>query len=113
MIKEIRLCDICLTGDKPKETDASVTRRFGQDSTEYEIDVCPKHASAMEKTFSVFIAHARRAPKRGYTSQPAPKRDRARSRDIRTWADQRGLTVNSHGRIPEHVLKEYDLAHAS
>lgn len=113
MIKEIRLCDVCLTADTPKETDATATREFSQEGSRYEIDMCSRHASAMEKTFAVFIAHARRAPKRGNTSHLVPRRDRPRSHAIREWAGQQGLTVNSHGRIPEHVLKEYDQAHAS
>jgi hypothetical protein len=107
MIKEIRLCDMCLA-EKQKETPGAESRDFSTDDGPYEIDVCPRHDKLMYQAFAVFIENARRLRRPGYNPPKPPKRDRARSRAIRDWARQHDMPVNDKGRIPESVELAYD-----
>ncbi len=37
--------------------------------------------------------------------------NRERSADIRNWAKENGITINDRGRIPTHIVEDYDCAH--
>jgi hypothetical protein len=94
-----------LTGGPADETVV-----FGVDGRDYQIDLNAKHAATFRKQLAAFIKRARSVrPTRGRSAaRSADSRDR--SRHIRAWAEQHGFNVAAHGRLPAHVIQEYDRA---
>ncbi len=99
-IAEIRTCD--MPHDKPRNGE---TVRFDIDSRKYELELCPKDKRDLTRVMDEFIPHARKV-----VSDRVPHRSRDRNRpvDIRAWARASGLTVNAHGRIPVHIVRQYE-----
>jgi hypothetical protein len=89
---------------------ADETVLFGVDGRDYQIDLNAKHAATFRKQLAAFIKRARSVrPTRGRSAaRSAASRDR--SRQIRGWAEQQGFKVAAHGRLPAHVIQEYDRA---
>jgi nucleoid-associated protein Lsr2 len=86
---------------------ADETVRFGIGGTEYEIDLNKKNAARFRKELTPFIEHARRAGR----AQRRPSRtaaSRQRSHDIRAWAVEQGIELSERGRIPAHVIEQYE-----
>jgi hypothetical protein len=110
MIREIRLCDICLTGPKPRDTNATVTRTFSDTDGKYEIDLCERDDKAMVKTLTPYIESGRRVPKYTSNGRVVPTRDRGLSRDIRAWAKAEQIPLNEKGRIPRKIVARYNAA---
>ena len=100
--------------DDIDQSDAAETVRFGVDGTAYEIDLSARHASELRSMLSRYIGVARRirqAPARARQQQRHRTRtqmDREQSRRIRSWAMDRGLLASPRGRIPRHVVDEYE-----
>ena len=94
-----------LTGGPADETVV-----FGVDGRDYQIDLNAKHAATFRKQLAAFIKRARSVrPTRGRSAaRSAASRDR--SRHIRAWAERQGFKVAAHGRLPAHVIQEYDRA---
>ena len=76
--------------------------RFSVDGTDYTLDV------------SAFLEAARIVP-----AAPRPRRrggmsdaNRTRTRQIRLWAQDRGIEVASRGKIPQNVIDAYDNANS-
>jgi hypothetical protein len=89
---------------------ADETVRFGIGAAEYEIDLSKKNAKAFRTGIAPFVEHARR-PTRGSrrrTSRPTSARER--SGDIRAWAKSEGIEISDRGRIPAHVVAQYEAA---
>jgi hypothetical protein len=102
--------------DDIDQSQAAETVRFGVDGTAYEIDLSATHASELRSMAGRYISAARRirpapAPARELR-QPRPRAqtDREQSRRIRTWARETGLLASPRGRIPQHVVDEYQAA---
>jgi hypothetical protein len=89
---------------------ADETVRFGLGSTDYEIDLSAKHASTFRKQLAPFIEHARRAGRGQPRRSVRTTSSRQRSRDVRAWAKDQGITVSSRGRIPASVMEQYQAA---
>ena len=86
------------------------TVRFGLGSTEYEIDLSTKNATAFRRQLAPFIEHARKAG-RGQRRRPGGTvSSRERSADIRAWAKDQGITVSDRGRISASVAAQYEAA---
>jgi Lsr2 len=102
-----------LTGDTG-QVEASETVRFGVDGRAYEIELSARHASELRSMVSRYISAARTirsAPSRARQQPPSRRRtqmDPEQSRRIRSWAMQRGLLASPRGRIPQHVVAEYE-----
>lgn len=90
---------------------ADETLMFGVDGRDYEIDLNAKHAASFRKQLAAFVGRARLAPRhrRGLTPRSASTREH--SRQIRAWAERHGFEVAEYGRLPVHVIQEYERAH--
>ena len=95
-----------LTGGPAEET---VT--FGVDGREYQIDLNAKHAATFRKQLAAFVERARLVGRHRPRSTARSAASRERSREIRAWAEQQGFEVAGHGRLPAHVIQEYERAH--
>ena len=100
------------------QLEASETVRFGVDGSAYEIALSARQASELRSMAGRYISVARRVrPARPTARQQHQPRPRARvqtdpeqSRRIRSWAKERGLLASPRGRIPQHVVDEYEAA---
>jgi hypothetical protein len=95
-----------LTGGPAEET-----VKFAVDNTDYELDLNGRNAADLRRRFAPFVEHARlarpRRPSRGRTRTAA---NRERSRQMRAWAEQQGIAIAARGRLPRHVIQEYEEA---
>ena len=80
--------------------------RFSVDGTDYTLDVSADNAARFRDALSPFLEAARIVP-----AAPRPRRrggmsdaNRTRTRQIRLWAQDRGIEVASRGKIPQHAL---------
>ena len=90
-------------------TPAEETLRFGISGAEYEIDLSSKNAARLRSQMAPFIEHARKAgkmPRRAVRTAAS----RRRSRDIRAWAQAKGIQLSERGRIPANVAAQYEAA---
>lgn len=88
---------------------AEETLRFGISGAEYEIDLSSKNAARLRSQLAPFIEHARKAgkmPRRAVRTAAS----RRRSREIRAWAQAKGIELSERGRIPASVAAQYDAA---
>jgi hypothetical protein len=100
------------------QLEASETVRFGVDGSAYEIALSARQASELRSMAGRYISVARRVrPARSPARQQHQPRPRARvqtdpeqSRRIRSWAMERGLLASPRGRIPQHVVDEFEAA---
>jgi hypothetical protein len=96
--------------DDLDQSEASESISFDLDGHEYEIDLNQAHADELRKMVGRYIRVARRA--RVPAAQRRPRRrtqaDREQARRIRTWAVERGLMASARGRLPAHVVSEYE-----
>jgi hypothetical protein len=98
------------------QPDAQETVRFGVDGQAYEIDLPASRASELRTMAGRYIGAARRvrsAPSRARRqprTHPRGGMDPEQSRRIRSWALERGLLASPRGRIPPHVVAEYQTA---
>ena len=97
------------------QLEASETVRFGVDGSAYEIALSARQASELRSMAGRYISVARRVRPARSPAQPHQPRPRARvqmdpeqSRRIRSWAMERGLLASPRGRIPQHVVAEYE-----
>ena len=95
-----------LTGGPAEET-----VKFAVDNTDYELDLNARNAADLRRRFAPFVEHARlvrpRRPSRGRTRTAA---NRERTRQMRAWAEQQGIAIADRGRLPRHVIQEYEQA---
>jgi hypothetical protein len=76
------------------------TIRLGIGSTDYEIDLSRKHATAFRPKLAPFIEHARRAGKGQHRRSARTAASPERSGGIRAWAKDQGIAVSARGRFP-------------
>lgn len=88
---------------------ADETVTFGLDGVEYEIDVTKKNAAALRKALTPYQDVARRV---GGRKQGALKRvsTGVDNRAVRAWAASNGIELSERGRIPAHVIEQYQAA---
>jgi Lsr2 len=93
---------------------ADETVTFGLDGTSYEIDLSANNAAKLRDSLAVYVANARRARSAGPRSSGPGRRgrgargDREQTQAIREWARKKGHKVGEKGRIPGHILEEYN-----
>jgi Lsr2 len=90
---------------------ADETVMFGVDGREYQIDLNAKHAATFRKQLAAFVERARLVGRHRPRSTARSAASRERSREIRAWAEQQDFEVAEHGRLPAHVIQEYERAH--
>jgi Lsr2 len=88
---------------------ADETVEFGIDGRTYAVDLNARHAAEFRRQLGRFVERARpaRSRARGAIRTAA---SRERSRQIRAWAEQQGLAIAEHGRLPSNVVREYEAA---
>jgi nucleoid-associated protein Lsr2 len=90
---------------------ADETIEFGLDGRTYELDLNAKHAATFRRQLAPFVEHARLAhSQRGHTKTRTAA-SRERSRQIRAWAEDEGMPVSAHGRLPGNVIQQYQRSH--
>ena len=107
MAQRVHVVVVCdLHGD---ETSASETVRFSLNGSAYEIDLCESHVQGLRDALAPYVGAARRATGGGRARRG---RDRSgRAGDIRDWARRQGIDVSKRGRIPAHILQQYESSH--
>lgn len=91
--------------------EADETVRFSLDGSSYEIDLSEKNAARLRSTLLPFMESGRRSKTGKPRAVVRGVGSRERSRDIREWANSRGIKVNDRGRIPANVVEQYEAAH--
>jgi hypothetical protein len=92
---------------------ADETVEFGVDGRAYELDLNARHAADLRHRLAPFVERARLVPQRRFKAAARTPASRARSRQIRAWAEQNGFTVSAHGRLPASIIQDYEAAHSS
>jgi hypothetical protein len=86
-------------------------RQFSLDGLYYDIDVCRSHGESFDEVIRPWVDRAR--PQRRPVMRSAVSR--RRSATIRAWglahADELGIEVSAHGRIPAEVYDAYARTH--
>jgi hypothetical protein len=88
-----------------------LTRAFSLDGRDYEIDLCEKHSQKFDEVLARFADRARRVTGRVTRPKRRTAAHRQRSADIRAWAKNSGIAVSDRGRIPAHVIRDYEETH--
>jgi nucleoid-associated protein Lsr2 len=101
------VCDLPHDG----EVEGSESVSFAFDGNAYEIDLCGPHSKELREKVGAFADHARRASAAGRRRKARSGPGRERSSEIREWARQRGDNVSARGRIPGHIIAEYEASH--
>ena len=108
-----------LVDDLDGTSTAEETVSFGLDGVEYEIDLSSEHASELRDGLESFVAAARRTGgrvKRGggrtTTRGGVSGGSREQNQAIREWARRNGHELAERGRIPAHIVSEFEAAQA-
>ena len=109
-----------LVDDLDGTSTAEETVSFGLDGVEYEIDLSSEHASDLRDSLESFVTAARRVGGRvkraGARSASRAAATSGNSREqnhaIRDWARKHGHELAERGRIPAHVVAQFDAAQA-
>lgn len=91
---------------------ADETVRFALDDVAYEIDLSTSDADRLRCVLNILVPHARRV--RGHQARRVGSSGSvagATAKEVRAWAAQQGIKVNSRGRVPTELLKAYAEAH--
>jgi hypothetical protein len=113
MAQRVQVLLVCDLHDD--ETAGDETVSFSLDGTNYEIDLCSRHAAELREGLAGYVARARRAGgvagRTGARRRASRPRDgRADTADVRAWARGQGLQVSERGRIPADVIAQYEAA---
>ena len=84
------------------------TITFAYQGIHYEIDLSEKNAKRFDKAMSPFVAAARRVgsrPQRSKAVAAAPD-----NKAVRKWAQSNGIEVSDRGRVPAHIIEQYQAA---
>ena len=108
-VQVLLVCDIC-EGGKP----GSETIGFGVDGSQYEIDLCDKHAKNLRDSVAQYVGAARRASSSGRSGGRSRRSsgggDRQRTQEIRAWARKKGIKVSERGRLSSDIVAQYEAA---
>lgn len=88
--------------------------RFSVDGTDYTLDVSADNAARFRELLNPYVEKARIVPPAPRTTRRRGSADanRSRTREIRQWAQERGIEVASRGKIPQNVIDAFDAARA-
>ena len=121
-------CDQC-KAETGEEVEAKESVGFGYDGYSYTLDLCPPHAENFHATVQTMVGWSSERSRGGTgrrsrrataasASKPEPRSnsrttsDRERLRAIREWARDNGYPeLGNRGRIPQHIVDEYEAAH--
>lgn len=118
-------CDQC-KAETGEDVDAEESVALTYDGYNYELDLCAPHAENFHATLQTMAGWAsersrmgRRSRRAASSASPAESGpggratgDRERFRAVREWARENGYPeLGNRGRIPQHILAEYEAAH--
>ncbi|HEV2071387.1 MAG TPA: Lsr2 family protein [Acidimicrobiales bacterium] len=116
-------CDQC-RAETGEDIEVKESVGFGYDGYRYALDLCPPHAENFHATVQTMIGwssertrtgaghRSRRAASSAAKAELSPASDRERLRAIREWARDNGYPeLGNRGRIPQHIVAEYEAAH--
>lgn len=86
------------------------TVRFSFDGTDYEIDLSEYNRNGLGKILQPYIDTARKTTTPTATRKTAKKTTGTDPASVRAWATANGITINTRGRIPAHVIEQYHTA---
>jgi len=90
---------------------------FGLDGVTYDIDLKPDNATRLRDALADFVACAHSTRGRAKKSPNATRtvvaesRTKEQTKAIRDWAKSNGHELSDRGRIPTHVIEEFEKAH--
>ncbi|MGH3327186.1 MAG: histone-like nucleoid-structuring protein Lsr2 [Streptomycetales bacterium] len=93
---------------------ADETVSFSLDGVSYDIDLNSENADRLRDVLAPFVASGRRVGGRAQRGRGRGRGRRdavARTPEIRKWAKSQGYEVSDRGRVPAHIVEEYDKAH--
>jgi hypothetical protein len=113
-----RFCDVKVKGRKtpcgqpvPDNEPTHIT--YG--TTRFSMDLCDEHKLKLEAAIQPYTDIAHDTAKRMGTvvrKAVATKRGTAfTTKDVRKWLEEQGREVSSTGRLPDHLIKEFQEAH--
>jgi len=88
-----------------------LTRAFGLDGRDYEIDLCEKHSQKFDEVLRQFADKARKVTGRVTRTRRRTAAHRRHSAEVRAWAKRSGIAVSDRGRIPAQVVTKYEASH--
>ncbi len=121
------ICDRC-RAETGEDVEAEESVGFGYEGYGYALDLCAPHAKEFHNSIQAMIEWSsersrlvtqrrsgRATPSRASQPEPDPVRgrtgDRERLRTLREWARNNGYPeLGSRGRIPQHIVAEYEAA---
>jgi hypothetical protein len=86
---------------------ANETVSFALDGVEYSIDLNDAHAKELREALSRYTKAARKTGGR----VRAVRSSSLNAREVRLWAAEQGLQVNTRGRIQADIMEKYMAAH--
>ena len=87
---------------------ADETISFSIDGVDYEIDLNAKNASKLRKDLIPYAESARRLSKNGKATRRVPVEVDAKA--VRAWAASNGFELSARGRVPTHIIEQYQAA---
>jgi Lsr2 len=104
-VQTLLFCDSC--GTQRRKAEATVPFAFNGQA--YESELCARHHRALGQLVDEIIPFARKATAGDAvrTRRRRTPESRTRSADARAWAERRGLSVKSRGRLPASVEQGY------
>lgn len=90
--------------------EADETVAFSIDGASYEIDLSGANATKLRDSLTPFVEKSRKAGTATRRRRQRGASSRERSAEIRAWAKNNGIKVNERGRIPAHVIEQYEAA---
>lgn len=104
---------VVLLEDDIDGSEATETLSFALDGMEYEIDLNDGHANELREALARFTSAGRRVA--GGRGRPAGRTRSSHggpdAKAVRLWAAERGIQVNTRGRIQADVMEKYEAAH--
>lgn len=93
-------------------TEAEETVRFQLNGTAYEIDLNTVHAGELRTVLRRYIDAGWKQGTGTATRRRRSSRSGApTTAEVRAWAQDQGIKVNSHGRVGAEILAQYEAAH--
>ena len=111
MAQKVSVTFACDYDSKEIPEGEHLTRAFSLDGRDYEIDLCEKHSQKFDEVLARFAEKARKVTGRVTRTKRRTAAHRQRSAEIRAWAKRSGMEVSDRGRIPAHVIKDYEETH--
>jgi hypothetical protein len=92
-------------------SDASGTVGFSLDGINYEIDLNDKHAEQLRGALAKYVNAGRKTGsvtrRPGRAGARTTRREGPNPSQVRDWAKGQGIELSSRGRVPHHVVLQF------